>query len=306
MKRAIALTIICSCLGLSQNAKSQDKYEPIHGASGYDYTIGGELELTFSNSIDFKNGNKIQGDYKIKSPIVLTFNRNDLKFFKAQPKEFAGYIENQYDARSGFPGGLFEIPQGSYGEEENWMQVETHFESKENDLVSTINAKGKICPFLKVNFSVPDFPEKLKSGMGGLQFRLMISGIADSKYNPQKDVTGKAVYGTFELTDGFDIPVSVTCGTFYGSDLVNALIKNNLAESSGSRKKEFESRFEKSYFGDLPRINAIRLIDFLIRPAGNYEVPISGSFFSDSESGSEKASYSGKLILWGNKVTKNE
>ncbi|MDP4186165.1 MAG: hypothetical protein Q8862_13535 [Bacteroidota bacterium] len=306
MKRIRTAYLLVIILLTQLPVLAQSTYEPLHGVTGYDYKIKGELELIFSNSIDFKNGNRVEGTYRIKSPVVLSFNLNDLKFFKAKPNEFIGYVENQYDAYSGFVGGLFELPQGGYQENENWMQVETQFKSSENDVVSKVNAKGEIYPVLQVYFSVPGYTEKLKSGLTGLQFRLMIKGVADSKYHPQRNVTGSASFGPMSLTEGFDLPVSVGCGTFYGSDLANALMKNNLLEADAAKKKEFECIYEAEYFKGLPRIDALKLVNFLIKPAGNYETPISGSFYSDSESGTEKATYTGNLRLWGGQIKKSE
>ncbi len=305
-RKVICMALMCLAF-LKFESKVQPGYEPLHGVSGHDFNIKGELELEFNNSVNFKNGQKLEGTYRIKSPIVLAFNLNDLKFFKAQPTEFKGYIENQYDANAGFSdGGLLDIPQGGYQEEENWMQVETQFASWENDVVSTVKAKGEIYPVLQVYFSVPDYAEKLRTGLTNLQFRLMIKGVADSQFHPQRNVTGTATYGTMQLSEGFDLPVSVGCGTFYGPDLNNAMMKNNLLEADKKKQDEFVGKFENEYFKNLPHIDAIALVNFLTKPGGNLEIPISGSFSSDSESGSEKATYNGTLRLYGNKVQKSE
>ena len=127
--------------------EAQNNYEPIHGVTGYDYNIKGELELTFTSSTDDKKGNKYEGTYRIKSPVLLSFNLNDLKFFKANPKEFIGYVENQFDAYSGYSGGgLMDIPQGGYQEEENWMWVDEHAKWWENGELTEVKAHGEIYP----------------------------------------------------------------------------------------------------------------------------------------------------------------
>lgn len=279
----------------TQLTEAQGYYEPVHGVTGYDYDIKGELELKFTNSIDLKNGNQQKGTYNIKSPVLLSFNLNDLKFFKANPKEFIGYVENPVIASCGGPcsGGLIDISQGDFREKENWMQADVHFIALEDGISSEVNAAGEIYPFMEVSFSIPDFSKEIKVGLNQLQFRLFVKGISDSQYHPVRNVTTQ-------------LPISITCGTFFGSDMVDALMKRNLLEADAAKKKEFEDQFEKVYFKDLPRIDAIKLIDFLIKPVGNYETPIVGSFSSDSESGSERATYEGTLRLLGNQIRKSE
>jgi len=289
------------------SAKAQSDYEPQHGVSGYDFAIKGELELSFSNAVTFRDMNsKVEGTYRIKSPIMLAFNLNDLKFFKARPSEFIGYVENQYSPRNGFAGGLVDIQQGGYHEEENWMKADVSFKSSDNEEVSEVKGRGELYPVLQVFFSMPFFEEKLKSGIKSLQFRLMISGISDSQFQPSRNVTGWAKSGPITLTEGFDLPVSVGCGAFYGTDLTNALITNSLLEDQTKKRVAFERQFEQEYFKDLPKIDVMQLINFLIKPQGNFEVPISGSFSSDGKTGSERATYNGTLRFYGNKVKKEE
>ncbi len=330
------------------SAKAQNKYEPNHGITGYDYNIKGELELTFTNSIDLKNGNSQEGTYHLKTPVLLSFNLNDLKFFKANPKEFIGYVENPVIATCGYPcgGGLIDIPQGGSRTEDNWMNADVHFKSLEDGIVTEVNATGEIYPFMELFFSIPDFSEEIKVGMNQLQFRLFIKGFSDSQYHPVRNVKTKSndsaqldhsdlnssqnesdkAYNELlkvdkTLAEEFKIgsqlmaesmgnntllPITVTCGTFFGSDVVDALMKNNLLEADAAKKAEFEDQFEKEYFKDLPRIDAMKLIDFLIKPVGNYETPITGSFASDSEAGAENATYTGALKLFGDAIQKSE
>lgn len=328
-------------------AEAQNNYEPLHGV-GDDYNIKGELELKFTNSIDYKNGNKQEGIYHIKTPVLLSFNLNDLKYFKAQPKEFIGYVENPVIASCGYPcgGGLMDIPQGGIRAEENWMQADVHFVSMEDGISAEINSTGEIYPFIEVFFSIPDFSKDIESGLNELQFRLLVKGISDSQFHPVRNVKTKpnnsTPLNTSDLESAqkeFDktynellkvdktiaeefrngsqlmtestgnntlLPITITCGSFFGSDMTDGLMKRNLLEADSAKKAEFVDQFEKEYFKDLPRINAMKLINFLIKPVGNYETPITGSFSSDSESGSEKASYNGTLRLYGNKVQKSE
>jgi len=326
----------------TQFTEAQSNYEPLHGVTGYDYSIKGELEFTFTSSTNDKNGNKHEGTYHIKSPVLLSFNVNDLKFFKADPKEFIGYVENQYDAYSGYSaGGLIDIPQGGYREEENWMWVDEHLKWWENGELTEVKAHGEIYPVLAGYFSIPDYPAKYKTGLDQLQFRIAIDGSSDPDFHPTRNVVVEHVSNKFNqngagsnLIDAEamkeleradpaaaaeikkaagllqnsapDLSVNINCGSFYGQDLVNALMSNNLVEADKAKKGAFECRFEQEYFKDLPRIDAMKLINYLIKPVGNYEIPIVGSFFSDSEYGLERASYNGTLRFYGNRVQKSE
>jgi len=331
-----------------QAANAQSNNEPLHGVSGNDYNIKGELKLTFTHAIDYKNKNKQEGSYQIKSPVQLSFNLNDLKSFKANPKAFIGYVENPVIASCGDPcgGGLVDIAQGGTRVEENWMQADVHFISLEDGISSEINATGKIYPLMEVFFSIPDFSKEIKNGLNQLQFRLFVKGISDSQYHPVRNVKAKsndsAPLDQIDLKSSqneFDktynellkvdktvaeefkkgsqlmtestgnntlLPIVITCGTFFGPDMDDALMKRNLLEADAVKKTEFEYQFEKEYFKGFPCIDAMKLINFLIKPAGNYETPIAGSFSSDSQSGSETATYEGALRLYGNKVCKSE
>jgi len=320
----------------TQFAEAQNSYEPIHGDTGYDYSVKGELELECTHFLDQNDGNKLEGTYHIKSPVLLSFNRNDLKFLKARPKEFIGYVENPFIAYCGEPcsGGLIDIQQGGYQENENWMWINEHVKWWEGSELTELKAQGEIYPVLKVFFSIPDYSEHCQIGLERLQFRLLIAGTSDPNYHPTRKVVAERIGSKpgqaeslideetmkkLELVDPAvaaemkqasarlegaapELSVTIGCGSFYGQDLGNAFIANNLVEADDAKKQAFESRFEQTYFKDLPRIDALKLIDYLIKPVGDYETPIVGSFSSASESGSEKASYNGTLRFYGNNI----
>ncbi|MEN6455930.1 MAG: hypothetical protein ABFD10_16900 [Prolixibacteraceae bacterium] len=300
------------------------------------------MELIFTSSIDDKNGNKSEGTYHVKSPVSLAFNLNDLKFFKADPKAFIGYVENQYDAFSGYSGGgLMDIPQGGYQEEESWMWVDEHLKWWENGELTEVKAHGEIYPVLAGYFSIPDYSAKYKAGLDQLQFRIAIDGSSDPDFHPTRNVVVEHVSNKFnqngagsnrideetmkileqadpdaaaelKKASGIlqnaspDLSVNIGCGSFYGQDLTSALMDNKLGEADKAKKDAFEGRFEQEYFKNLPHIDAMKLINYLIKPEGNYETPIVGSFSSESEWGSEKASCNGTLRFYGKRVQKSK
>jgi len=322
--------------------KAQSSYEPIHSPSDYIYIIKGELELKITNAIDFKNGTREEGVYTIKSPVFLAFNLNDLKFFKAQPKEFVGYVEDQYIPSVGWfaTGSLMDIGK-EYWEAGNRMWVDEHVKWWEDGKLTEIKAHGEMNSETKVVFSIPGYTEKYKAGLGNLQFRIAmkISGSADTQRNVtveydsrKQQESGTALMdeaslkelekadpsSVEELKEGLrlmqegsgshlsDLFVNVGCGLFYGLDLVNAEMSAGLIGVEKSKKEAFEAQFEQKYFKDLPSINVMQLVNFLLKPAGNYETPIIGSFSSDSENGSENVTYNGTLKLFGNQTKKYE
>lgn len=342
MKKLILFSFFI--LGAFYLSKAQQTYKPIHGASGYDYHIKGTLELAFTHFIDLKNGTKSEETYQIKSPVTLAFNLNDLKFFKAQPKEFIGYIENPYDAFSGYSSGsLIDIQQGEYEEKESRMWISEHVKWWENEKLTELKAYGEIEPVLKIHFSIPDYPQKYKAGLGQLEFRIAIN-ISSNTDNQQNIVieydSRKQQIGSMTLMDEASLReleqanpstaaeikeglkliqesstshpsglyVNVGCGAFYGSDLSNAEMSADLLVTKDTanlqRKQNFKSQFEQMYFKDMPHINLMKLINFLLNPVSNYETPIIGSFSSDSKNGFEKATYNGILRLYNTHIIK--
>lgn len=295
MKRPVQSLVYVFLILCSLQTYAQADYQPLHSLSEYNYVMLGELELEFSNVVDFKSsGLKIDGTYQIKTPIMLAFNLNNLKFFKAQPLPFLG---STYDetliASTLYP--------YEYLEEAGEMKVDGHYHAWENGDHYEVKASAQLYHFLEIDFNHASFNKKLKTGDKNLQFRLKISGRVDESV-PQLGLTGYAKGGDMVLTEGFTLPVSIGCGTFYGMDLVNALITNNLFGTDKNKQDRFEEQYEQEYYKDLPTIDAIPLIKFLIKPQGNYEVPFIGSFTSDSENGSEKANYKGVLRLFANSI----
>jgi hypothetical protein len=292
MKRPLQSLVNFLLILCTLQTYAQADYQPLHNLSEYNYIVLGELELEFSNVIDFRSsGPKIDGTYQIKTPIMLAFNLNNLKFFKAQPLQFLG---DKYDetlvASTQYP---FE-----YLEEADNVKVKGHYNAWENGEHYEVKATAELHHFLSIDFNHANFVDKIKADDKNLQFRLSIQGRADES-QPQQNIAGYARSGDLQLTEGFTLPVMVGCGTFYGLDFVNAVMVNNLVESDKKNQDLFKLEFEREYFNNLPHIEAMPLINYLLKPQGNYEVPFSGSFLSNSDNGYEKASYTGTFRLFG-------
>ena len=238
--------------------QSQTDYQPLYSLSDYNYLIIGELELEFSNSVNFLElSSRHEGFYIIKTPIVVMFNLNDLKFFKADP---LAYLGNEYDEV------LVSTPLYplTYLPENSLMQVDAHFKSWEYDQLTEIKAKGKLSPILQIEFNHVTFTSALSKNQE-LTFRINIFGVSDS-FTQQTEVSGYGKMGDFTITEGFQIPLSIGCGTFFSFDLSEALILNQANLQDNQSQNQFETEFNKNYFKDLPEIPAMPLIDFLINP----------------------------------------
>lgn len=271
--------------------QAQSDYQPLHGLSDYNYLIMGELELEFSNSVNFPDNTfRQEGHYIIKTPMVVMYNLNDLKFFKAQPQSFLGIVYDETLVSTPlYP--LVYLPENTF------MNVESHVKSWEYDQLTEVKAKGKIEPLLQIEFNHEAFISGLSTGQE-LFFRVKVFGTSDS-YTQQSDVSGYVKFGNLTLTEGLEIPVSIGCGTFFPSDLGEALMTNQRNLTNEKSKTKFETDFSNNYYRDLPKIAAIPLIDFLIDPKETYLVPLNGSFSSSSSFGKETAQYKGTLRLFG-------
>ena len=88
---------------------------------------------------------------------------------------------------------------------------------------------------------------------------------------------------------------------------VHAVYDSDRTETVKRKKKiAFEEQFEREYFEKLPTIDAMKLINFLTKPSGNYESPFTGSFSSESEWGQETASFQGVLRFRADRIRKDE
>lgn len=328
-----------SCLFGAVSAWSQETYEPLHGVTGYGYQVLGELELEYHSVVHFKTlDSKIERTYRIKSPVALWFNRNDLLFLKAEPKEFVGYMEY---------GGIFDIPDGGHRlEAENWMWADAHQKIWDQGEFGELHVQGNVDPVLKAQFTIPAYPETYQQGLDKLKFRVSIFGASHSR-TPVQNV--KVLYAhpdlqqtlsnegaslfteeqlaqleqmdpqiAAEMRQGAQLmnetaqtmtpqmEINVGSGSFYGLDFTNELIAANLVEADKKVQDEFERKFDINYFRNMPQIPALPLINFLISPSGTYTVPINGSFSSNSDSGTETTTYQGTFRFFGDRVSKTD
>ncbi len=338
------ITLVPLLLITTLSSYCQQTYEPLHSVTGYDYFVPGELELEYQGKTVFKELNTAQDrSYHIVSPVILHFNLNDLIYFKAQPEDFTGYVENHYDAQNGFSGGLIDILYNGTEDGENWMMVDEHIKTREGEEVREIKVKGEAYPVIQIHFSIPDYPEAYKSGLEKLLFRIAFSAPSDLSMEYQRNISVEYNSNSENASDSAEILIDeetirkleavdpalaeemrqsarilndaatflipglsleVGCGTFFGLDLAEELVENNLVEASEEVKDQFSIKFEKNYFSNMPVIPALPLINFLISAKGVYEIPFSGSFASDSGSGTETAYYKGRLVFDSKNISK--
>ncbi len=127
------LIVLCTIKSFSQYA-----YERLHGISEADYSLKTELILDYNYLVKI---NKETEDYQsgslsFKSYGFLNFNKNDLSFFKAEPKEF---IETplliDIDC-------CFSDSKGQNEEVAGLTNITEFVVIKEDDVKSEINLKG--------------------------------------------------------------------------------------------------------------------------------------------------------------------
>ena len=284
-------------------AKSQEKYEPLFSLSDYNYCIYGELELNYESDIHFKPQydqaaySKVQAKYNIRTPIVITFNRNDLLFFNKQPKIFLGEEPDKT---------LISTPTytDSYYEQEPWMKVEAHTTSVDAGISSVMDVTFEAAPVMQISFNFLKWFNKLKEGQKDFTFQLDITGKTTS-YTSYRNIRGTAKFDDLIINEFSDVPINIGCGVFYQFDYADALMANYLEDANKKVQQKFEQKFWVAYFKNLPEIPSTELLNFLIHPEGNFEVPFSGSFNSDTKHGSQKVTMNGKISLDGKSVKKD-
>jgi len=297
-KIAAFLVITCTvCVNLLQ----AQKFERLHGVTKYDYSVKAELELEYTSKMFFPDRNeRLQQKYRLKAPFFIQYNLNDLKFFRAEPKEFIGYEDNFLSSNY-----TFSDSKNQNETSAGMMQVADLFQKSESPAETTEQKlNGEIGMSPDINFSLLGLSKQLKSG-NKPQFTLFIS--ASPCPNCEQKVRGAAKYtssdgNSLSVNEGLTLDVNLhSLGLSYGTDLTKAFIEHNLVEADKKEKDRFEDGFKIEYYKSLPKIEAIPLIDFLIVPKGTYEIPLEG-YINTSTDIPETTHFKGKLKIYGDKL----
>jgi hypothetical protein len=291
------IVLVCTLLASAAGAQP---YQKIHGPSGFDYSVKAEIELEYASEIVFSTFSQtFKREYQLKAPFFLAFNLNDLKFFKAEPSEFIGYEDNFMNSSYVFSDSenQHEITAGMMLVSGMYMKSESPAEIQEQKLAGAIGTSPEI------NFSLLGLSRQLRTGKKPM-FTLFIS--ASPCPNCEQEVKGYGKFtsqegNTFTVTEGLTLDVTMNSkGESYETDLVNALMANNLLEADKKVKNTFEEGFMIEYYKDLMKIEALPLIDYLMNPKGVYEIPFAG-FIKTTTAIPETTTFKGKLIVYGEK-----
>jgi len=282
----------------NETTNAQDDYVPENSMNEYVYYIRGELTLDYSSMVYFSEFDS-KNEYKchVIAPLFLSYNRNDLKYFRAEPGKMAEYSDAFLGTTNYF----------SNNRDENeifagMMYAQEWFKSTTAGMVSEKKAKGEIDQTVDIRFIMSNIDDEMKSGGDHFTYRLFINAVSCPTC-VQNNVTGSTVSEGFSNTQGITLDINFVWGVTYGTDLTNALIENNFIGVDNDKKDTFEAEFEREYYKTLPEIDATKLNGFLIHPQGNYEVPFSG-YFNSPDGVTEKTSFKGTLRLFGNEVHK--
>lgn len=284
------LTVLCVPVSFSQQA-----YQRLHGITESDYSLKAELILEYNYTVKFndESANAQSGSLSFDSQGFLNFNKNDLLYFMAEPNEF---IENplliDLDC-------CFSDSKGQNEEPAGFTNISEYVSMTEEGIKSEINLKGSQQSTVGVVFSLYDAERKIKAGNKGYEFRLTFRH-DECKSCDQKDVTGYIRYQDITITDDLRLDGRIINSVRFNEYLADALMGKNFADNK--LKWTFEDRFADNYFKDMPRIDAAKLINFLLNPKGTIEFPISG--FTKSPDGTENMTYKGSLKVYGDQIYK--
>lgn len=284
------LVFFCVTVSFSQQA-----YQRLHSISESDYSLKTELELDYNYTVNLieESAHHQSCSLTFNSPGFLNFNKNDLLFFKAEPREF---IETplliDIDC-------CFSDSKGQNDEVAGFTLIAEHVNIAEGDVKSEINLRGSQMSTVEVAFSLYDAEQKIKSGNKDYEFRLAFKH-DECKSCDQKDVTGYIRYLDITISDDLRLDGRIINSVRFNDYLSEAFIGKNFADNK--LKWAFEDRFTDNYYKDMPRIDAARLIDFLLNPKGIIEFSISG--FTKSPDGAENITYKGSLKIYGDMIYK--
>ncbi|HPS84428.1 MAG TPA: hypothetical protein PLA88_08940, partial [Bacteroidales bacterium] len=87
----------------------------------------------------------------------------------------------------------------------------------------------------------------------------------------------------------------------YSPDLGSAIVAAGLAETEGEMKEKFIEDFRNQFFATAPKIDAGKLIRFLLQPGETLEIPFEGSISSSFEC-QQYQKFKGLIKVYGNHV----
>jgi hypothetical protein len=281
---------------LTETTYAQKDYEAVNGVNDYIYYIKGELILDYSSSVYYSEfDTRTSCKYHVVAPLFLSYNRNDLKYFRAEPEKMYEYADAFLGTTNYF--------SDNRGENEifaGMMKADEWIQSTQGDITSEVNAKGNIDQSVNIQFKMYNAEDVLKSGGRNFVYRIYINAVSCPTCE-QKNVSGSTRTGEYSFTEGVSLDVNFVWGVTFGTDLAKHILENNMESIGGIEKDKFEAKFEREYFKTLPETDAVKLNDFLINPKGTYEIPISG-YFNSPDGTTEKTTFKGNLRLFGIEV----
>jgi len=226
------LFLLANCATVTLCA--QKDYETVNGANEYVYYIKGELILDYNSSVYFSEfDTRTSCKYHIVAPLFLSFNRNDLKYFRTEPEKMYEYANEFLGTTNYF--------YNNRGEDEKFagmMKAEEWMQSKQADNSTEITANGNIDQAVDIKFKMYNAEDMIKAGGHNFLYRLYISATSCPTCE-QNNVTGSTRSGEFSFTEGTRLDINLVWGVTFGTDLVNYTLKKNMESVGGKEKDEF-------------------------------------------------------------------
>ncbi|HBG69856.1 MAG: hypothetical protein A2W93_00560 [Bacteroidetes bacterium GWF2_43_63] len=279
---------------------AQEDNEIFIGATSEEYSIRADVDLEFVEAVYCANTkDTLHRTLHLLSPLFIQFNKADLENFLKKPEVFINHVDPLISTTYVYSDhlGNNEIVPGN---------MKTHDVSfADNQTESwTRDVSGERGTALFVGFSILNFAESLKKTEKPL-FTLLF------KLDPcvsciEKNVSGKAVFKsnnnpTITVTEGLSLDAEFSHEYLFYPALAIAVTDAGLTETLGKERDEFEENFKKQFYANAPKIDAEKMIRFLLQPSGTLEIPFEGSIKSDANC-RQNNTFKGVIKVYGNQV----
>jgi len=290
------LTISCT------NALAQSNDDVIIGATEEEYAIRAEVQLEFTETL-FCQSTKDSIDVKTEfySPLFIQFNKADLNNFLKNPAAFTDnadpFLSTTY---------VWSDQQNNIEIVPGYMKVHEKSSGKNMSESWKRDITGEIGTALYVDFSILNIAESLnKSEKAAFTLLFKLSSCPACE---EKNVTGSATLKenngeTMTITEHLQMNPSFSHEDVFSPASIQAVMDVGLVETTGEKKEQFEENFRKQFYATAPKIDAEKLIRFLLNPSESLEIPFEGHIFGSGDC-RHYQKYKGTIKLDGDEVYK--
>lgn len=279
---------------------AQEDNEIFIGATSEEYSIRADVELEFVETIFcVPTKDTLYRKLNFLSPLFIQFNKADMKNFLKKPEVFLHHVDPLISTTYVYSDhlGNNEIVPG-YMKAHDVSFADNQTESWTRDV------SGERGTALYIGFAILNYKESLRKTEKPL-FTLLF------KLDPcmscvEKNVSGKAVFKsinnpTITVTEGLSLDAEFSHDDLFNPALAIAVTDAGLTETIGEERDAFEENFRKQFYANAPKIDAEKLIRYLIEPSGTLEIPFAGSIKSNAIC-NQNYKFKGVIKVYGNQV----